>query len=101
MQEIYCSIGANLLDGVNADDAQPTSYSMIISPPEVDRIFLHCPGVNDTFKAADIDFDLLADADLMHFGYPPIMKQMYQNGGTELVEVFRKAKEPVSHLRWI
>ena len=59
----------------------------------MDRIFLHCPGVNDTFKATDIDFDLLADADLMHFGYPPIMKQMYQNGGTELVEVFRKAKE--------
>ncbi len=92
LQQMIAGFDVKLLDGVRTDLEQPTSYTIIISPPGVDRIFLHCPGVNDAFKAADIDYDLLEKADLMHFGYPPIMKQMYQDGGIELVEVFQKAK---------
>ena len=30
---------------------------------------------------------------MFHFGYPPIMKKMYQNNGQELVEMFRRIKE--------
>ena len=93
LQQIIAGYDAKLLDGVRTDPEQPTSYSVIISPPGVDRIFLHCPGVNDVFKATDIDFDLLAAADLMHFGYPPIMQQMFQDGGAELLKVFQKAKQ--------
>ncbi len=93
LQQIIAGFDPDLLKGVRTDLEQPTSYSVIISPPGVDRIFLHCPGVNDVFKSADIDYELLAEADLMHFGYPPIMYEMYQNGGAELVEVFRQAKQ--------
>jgi sugar/nucleoside kinase (ribokinase family) len=92
LQQIITDYDEHLLRGLRIDIEQPTSYSVIISPPGVDRIFLHCPGVNDAFKASDIDFELVAEADLMHFGYPPIMQQMYQNGGAELVDVFRRAK---------
>lgn len=82
----------NLLPGIRVDPDEPTSYSIIISPPGVDRIFLHCPGVNNTFKAKDIDQNIIAEADLMHFGYPPIMRQFYKNNGAELVTIFQKAK---------
>jgi sugar/nucleoside kinase (ribokinase family) len=28
-----------------------------------------------------------------HFGYPPLMEKIYQNGGDELVEIFKKVKK--------
>lgn len=40
-------IDEHLLTGISIHDSAPTSYSIIVSPPEVDRIFLHCPGVKD------------------------------------------------------
>ena len=46
-------IDKNLLGGLRTHKAEPTSYSIIISPPGVDRIFLHCPGVNDLFSSQD------------------------------------------------
>lgn len=70
-----------------------TSYSIVISPPGVDRIFLHCPGANDTFSADDIDYSSLEGARLFHFGYPPIMKRIRADGGAELVSIFRRVKE--------
>jgi len=94
---IICQIieaqNINLFSGIRVDPDEPTSYSVIISPPGVDRIFLHCPGVNNTFKAKDIDQNIIAEADLMHFGYPPIMRQIYKNNGAELVTIFQKAKD--------
>ena len=39
-----------------------TSYSIVISPPGVDRSFLHCSGANDTFTADDVRYDELASA---------------------------------------
>ncbi len=69
-----------------------TSYTVILAPPGVDRIFLHDPGANDTFCADDIDYGLVAGARLFHFGYPPIMRRMFSNHGEELVEIFRRVK---------
>ena len=71
----------------------PTSYTISISPPGVDRIFLHCTGVNDTFVASDVDFHALEDAAIFHFGYPPLLRQFYRAGGRELVELFRRARK--------
>lgn len=89
------SIGARdprLAEGIATDRSSSTSYSIIISPPGMDRIFLHSPGANDTFTSQDIDFNAVAQADLFHFGYPPMMQAMYQDQGAELVKAFRQAK---------
>jgi sugar/nucleoside kinase (ribokinase family) len=83
---------ADLTQGLVADESSATSYSVIISPPGMDRIFLHCPGANDSFCADDVDMNLVQQASLFHFGYPPIMRRMFQDGGSELVEVFRRAR---------
>ena len=69
-----------------------TSYSVVLAPPGTDRIFLHHPGCNDTFSLEDIDLRSLTSCCIFHFGYPSLMRRMYQNGGEELVRVLRAAK---------
>ncbi|MCP4165817.1 MAG: carbohydrate kinase family protein [Chloroflexi bacterium] len=81
-----------LADGMIVDSHLSTSYTIVINPPQIDRIFLHFPGANDTFGPDDVSYDLVARAKIFHFGYPPIMKSMYRNGGENLTETFRRAK---------
>jgi sugar/nucleoside kinase (ribokinase family) len=70
-----------------------TSYTVVISPPGCDRMFLHSPGANDDFGAADIHDTGLGGVRLFHFGYPPLMRRMYQNDGQELEDLFRWVKK--------
>jgi sugar/nucleoside kinase (ribokinase family) len=56
-------------------------------------MFLHCAGANHTFGADDVRYELLAEARLFHFGYPPLMGRMYAREGQAMVEMFRRAKE--------
>ncbi len=72
---------------------QQTSYSVVLALPGIDRVFLHFPGTNDTFTADDIDYEAVKDCSLFHFGYPPLMKKMYENQGAELAEMFKRVKE--------
>jgi sugar/nucleoside kinase (ribokinase family) len=67
-----------------------TSHTIVLSPPKTDRIFIHHPGCNDDFSSRDLPEIL--QADWFHFGYPPLMAKMYENGGEELRSVFRMAK---------
>ena len=83
----------NAEEGLIKRDGEHTSYSVVLAVPGVDRIFLHDPGANDTFTSEDIPEEMLKDTALFHFGYPPIMKKMYENGGKELVRVMKKAKD--------
>ncbi|MCR5411053.1 MAG: carbohydrate kinase family protein [Lachnospiraceae bacterium] len=72
---------------------ETSSYSVVLAIPGIDRIFLHCPGTNNTFTSSDIPDDALKDAALFHFGYPPIMKRMYENNGAELIALFDKVRK--------
>lgn len=89
----------NILKRYDADrdmirgEKEPSSYSVVLAIPGIDRIFLHCPGANDSYDASDIPDEALKEADLFHFGYPPLMKRMYEEGGRELIELFKRAKE--------
>jgi len=71
---------------------EPSSYTVVISPPGIDRTFLHCPGTNNTFGPEDVSPELLNQARLFHFGYPPLMRRMYADSGIELSTIFREAK---------
>lgn len=73
-----------------ADDT--SSYTVVLTAPGMDRIFLNHPGANDTFCAEDLSEELLRDSALFHLGYPPLMRKMYENGGEGLIEVLKKAK---------
>ena len=90
--DILCRHGGNV-SGMKIDPDAVTSYSVVLALPGQDRMFLHAPGANDTFSLADVNFDVVQNADLFHFGYPPLMYRMYENDGAELVELFRRVKE--------
>ena len=82
-----------LADGMIVDNRATTSYSVVLSPPGLDRIFLHCPGANDTYCSDDIAYEKLDGAKLFHFGYPPLMRRMYSDGGVNLAMMLQKVKQ--------
>ena len=92
VRQIVETQGAGLADGMIVDPTAATSYTIIVNPPEVDRIFLHYAGPNNTFSAADVRYDLTATAQLFHFGYPPLMQQMHEDAGAELAAIFRRVR---------
>ena len=75
------------------DKSVSTSYTVVINPKGFDRMFVHDCGANNTFCAADINYESVAECDLFHFGYPPLMKRMIDDDGKELVEIFRRVHE--------
>ncbi len=79
-------------EGMLLSDRESTSYSVILAVPGIDRIFLHNPGANHSFRASDIPQKAMEEAALFHFGYPPLMKSMYEHDGEELVEIMKRAK---------
>lgn len=93
IRQIIGRYGSRAAEGMVVDTSVSSSYTVIISPPGVDRIFWHCPSANDNFDASDVRYDVLKTARLFHFGYPPLMKQMYLNDGCQLTEIYRRAKQ--------
>lgn len=90
--DLLRQLDPHLADGMIVANGEDSSYTIVINPPGIDRIFLHCPGPNDTFGAADIDLAELAGARIFHFGYPPIMRRMYLDGGAELASLLRAVR---------
>lgn len=82
-----------LADEMIVGAEENSSYTIVINPPDIDRIFLHCPGANDTFCAEDVKVDQLEGVHLFHFGYPPLMRRMYADEGLELATLLRRVKE--------
>lgn len=80
-------------EGVHVIDGAASSYTVVVAPPGIDRIFLHNPGTNNTFGPEDLDPALIAQCRHFHFGYPPLMQRMYDNDGAALRKVFQIAKE--------
>ena len=71
---------------------QSSSYTIVLALSGVDRFVLHNPATNDTFGPEDIDYDAVKECSLFHFGYPTLMKRMYEKDGEELAEIFKRVK---------
>ena len=80
------------VSGIGRSADVPSSYSVVLALPGIDRIFLHCPGANDTLRGEDIDAAVCGKARLFHLGYPPLMRSLYENGGEELARIYRRIK---------
>ncbi len=89
----------NLLAHRNLDKSmlrvrgEHTSYTIVLAPPGIDRMFLHNPGANHTYGANDVNYEAVGEARHFHLGYPPLMRRLYSNDGAELAEIFRRVKE--------
>lgn len=79
-----------LARGLISSPGEAGSYSIVVN--RSDRSFLHFPGANDAFRAEDVTDDDLAGARIFHFGYPPLMRRMYEDGGIELSRLLARAK---------
>lgn len=91
--ECINAVSPELSGGMKPVPGETSSYTVVISPPGVDRIFLHCTGANDSFSSADLDLSACAGAKLLHFGYPPLMRGMYADGGKDLARLLGLARE--------
>ncbi|MEX1029034.1 MAG: carbohydrate kinase family protein [Paenibacillaceae bacterium] len=84
------TVHTDLIHGIVRAKGELSSYTLVLNPPDTDRIFLHCPGTNDTFREDDISYEGLQDVHHFHFGYPPLMKQMYADGGVQLCRMLER-----------
>lgn len=88
----------NILKQYNADkgviisEGESSSYTIVLSMPGIDRIFLHNPGANRTFTDADISDEALEGISLFHFGYPSLMPGLYADEGAGLIRMYEKVK---------
>ncbi|MDG0791015.1 carbohydrate kinase family protein [Cohnella ginsengisoli] len=92
IRECLDAYGAGASDGMIVSAGESSSYTIVISPPGIDRLFLHATGTNDTFAASDVSSEALAGIRLFHFGYPPLMRGMYERDGEELAWLLGRAK---------
>jgi len=79
-------------EGMVVVPGEITSYTVVLNPGNLDRMFLHAPAANNTFCADDIDLEVVSQSRLFHFGYPPLMRRIYENDGIELVKIFQRVK---------
>lgn len=87
-----CSYHPDLTRYITVRSGQPSSYTVVLSPQNADRTFLHCPATNDTYGHEDIDYALVAQAKIFHLGYPALMARLHQDTG-EVRAIFERAKQ--------
>lgn len=69
-----------------------TAFGIVIAPPGVDRIFLESPGCNEVFSKSDIDFEVMQQSRIFHFGYPPLLRCFFVDNGSQLIKLFSEAQ---------
>lgn len=77
-------------EGICKTGKANTAFSIVLSLPGVDRIFLESPGCNHVFDMNDIAYREVAQARLFHFGYPPLLRQFFINEGKQLMDMYAK-----------
>lgn len=82
-----------LVENMIISKDEVSSYTIVLNPPDTDRVFLHYPGPNHTFNANDIPYEKIKSGRIFHFGYPPLMKKFYENAGEELVKIFQRVRK--------
>lgn len=92
LKDLYRRIDERLLETLIIDPDHMTGHAYVINPKNQDRRFLHHPGASDYFSSDDIDESVLKTAGLFHFGYPPMIRTMIENDGSELVKLYKKVK---------
>ena len=78
----------DLSEGIEIAEKEGSGLCIVISPPGTDRIFLESPGCNKIFDTKFINDAAISQSHLFHFGYPPLLRQFYLNGGNQLCELF-------------
>lgn len=81
------------IEGIARDAEHGSSYSIVLAPPGIDRMFLHHPGCNDFFTSAALHWEMIAGARIFHLGYPPLMRSLFIDDGAELAQILKRVKQ--------
>lgn len=81
-----------LTEHIRVKKGSESSYSVVLSPEKVDRIFLHYTGTNASFNSADVDYGAAAQARIFHLGYPPLLPGLIADAGEEITSLFQRVK---------
>ena len=93
LKTLFDNLDPDLSAHLLTDKDATTSYSIVLSPPGRDRMFLHHSGCNDTFDLKRIKPEQFKHARFFYFGYPPLMRSVYEDGGAALAELFAGLKD--------
>ena len=75
--------------GIVQGGPEATSATMVAVDAQGERTFLHYPGANAVFDAADVDWARIETADILHIGGPFLMPHFI---GGQCADVLRRAK---------
>ncbi len=90
--DVIESYAPYLSELIHKRSGEPSSYTIVLSPEKVDRIFLHCTGTNRTFGADDVDYELLKQVKIFHLGYPALLPGLITNEGKALETIYQQAR---------
>jgi len=91
--EILKEEDESLMENMIISENEVSSYTIVLNPPDTDRVFLHYPGPNHTYTANNIPYEKIKSCRIFHFGYPPLMKKFYENDGRELTKMFMRVRQ--------
>jgi len=91
-RQVLCDYAPSLAADLTIADGAPGAYTIVISPPGIDRTFLAYTGPNDNFGPEDLPDTLLLETRLLHLGYPPLLRRMYADGGATLTELLSRGQ---------
>lgn len=78
---------------LTVDQKADTPYSIGLSVPGIDRMFLYYPDAAWRFTGQEVSDELLEEACIFHFGYPMAMKRMYEEAGKKTTALLRRGKQ--------
>lgn len=87
------SRGSELIELIRIKAGQKSSYTLVLSPAKVDRMFYQFAGTNAAFNADEIDFARVGQAKILHLGYPPLLPALIADDGIELARLLSLARE--------
>jgi sugar/nucleoside kinase (ribokinase family) len=72
--------------GVRRDPEVPTSATIVTVHSDAERSFLHVSGANGTYRAEDVDWDILSTAKILHIGGMQLMTALEGDGITQVLK---------------
>jgi sugar/nucleoside kinase (ribokinase family) len=80
-------------DHIRIEEGAASSYTIVLAPHNYDRSFLHYFGTNTIFDYDKVDYDVVAQGDMFHLGYPTVLPKLFANNGASLAKIFRKVHD--------
>ncbi|HSS98095.1 MAG TPA: PfkB family carbohydrate kinase, partial [Terriglobales bacterium] len=69
-----------------------SSATIVLTPHQVDRVFLYFVGPNGTFGRERVDWPVVEKTQIFHLGYPSLLPRLFADDGAEMLAILERAK---------